>query len=326
MRKPKFISPSSLARWEDRREEFYKIYLSDVRTEREPQVNYMATGSAFDAFVKSQIHSDIFGKSQTEGGQFDRQKLFEDQVEEHIRDEVWEMATFLWDQYQLTGAYAALLADIVASPYAPEMEFTVKREVNGVPIMGKPDLRYVTKQFVHVVCDWKVNGSYSNYGVSPVQGFQISRFFKKEALKTETHKKYLPITYKDVEVNQNTLDTFSKDWATQLSMYAWCLGEEPGDEEYVVRMEQIAVRPRAAGGKTVKCVTHMSRIPQMFQLGVMKRIMDCWNAIETGHIFTDLTLEQSIEHCELIDRKLQIPLGLHPVMNEYLVEKGPRFK
>lgn len=324
MRKLKYISPSALARWEDRREEFYKIHLSEVRTERSPQEVHMAAGSSFDAFVKSNIYSAVHGSAV--GTQFAFDNIFESQVESHIRDEALEMGKFLFDRYAAFGAYANLLKDILDAPAAPQMEFTVEATVNGIPLMGKPDLRYVTREFVHVIADFKVNGSYSNHGVSPVQGYKLCLSEKKGSIVTETHKKYSPITYKDVEINANPLSEFSVDWATQLTMYAWCLGEEPGDEDYVVRMEQLACRPKAAGGINVKIATHMSQIPSAFQLSVMRRIMDCWECVQRDHIFTDLTPEQSREHCEMIDQKSQIPLGLHPVMNEYLTEKAPRFK
>jgi hypothetical protein len=326
MRAPKHISPSSLARWEDRREEFYIMHLSEVRTERSPQQIYMAAGSAFDAFVKSRIHRDVFGEQKTKGSPYELATIFESQVESHVRDEAYKLGEYLMSVYIKTGAYSNLIADILKCNQPPQMEFSVYGTVNGVPITGKPDLRYVTKEFVHVIGDWKVNGSYSDYGVSPVQGYQRALSLKKDEIKTEVHKKYLPNLYKGVEINANGLDTFSPDWATQLTMYAWCLGEEPGDADYVVRMEQLACRKNKNGDLNVKVATHMSQIDQRFQMDVMRRLMDCWTAIQKGHIFTDLTLEESIEHCEMIDKKLETPFGLHPVMNQYLAEKTPRFK
>ena len=327
MRKPKALSPSALARYEDRREEFYIRYMSEIRTERDPQEVYMAAGSSFDAFVKARIHEDLFGVGSSKGTPYEFETLFEKQVEPQCRDSARDMGQFLMDKYINTGAYALLLKDLLASPVPPTFEFKVEAVVNGVPIMGYPDLYYFSPELVKIICDWKINGSYSKHGVSPVQGFQTSRYFKKGELTTETHKKFIPVMYKDVEVNQNGLDQFSRDWATQLTIYAWCLGEEPGDEDYIVRMEQAACRPNnKEGGINVKWVTHMSRIDQRFQMEVIRRLMDCWTSIEKGHIFTDLDYEQNVEHCELIDRKLQIPMGLHPVMNKYLAEKGPRFK
>ena len=287
----------------------------------------MAAGSGFDAFVKNRIYRDVFGETAVKGTPYEMPQIFEAQVEEHIRDEVYAMSAHLFDYYVNCGAYAALLAEIMKSPSEPQMEFTVKAVVNGIPILGKPDLYYFTPEMVKVICDFKINGSFSKWGVSPVQGFQSSRYFKKNELIVEKHKKYVPITYKDLEVNETGLENFSEDWATQLSLYAWCLGEEPGDENYVVRMEQMACRPnKKAGGLNIKVATHMSRISARFQYNVMRRLMDCWSNIEAGHIFTDRTLEESQEHCEMLDLKFQTPLGLHPVMNQYLTEKNPRFK
>lgn len=324
-RMPKGLSPSALARWEDRREEYYERYISPVRSPRPPQVNYMAVGSAFDAFVKSEIHSMVFGDAMTKGSQFDFQRLFESQVEEHIRDNVFKKAEFLFSEYKKTGAFGELAHEILKSPYAPEMEFQVETVVNGVPIFGYPDLRYVTRELVHVITDFKVNGSYSKHGVSPVQGYKRAVSLKKDgSLKEEVHKKYRPKQFKDIELSENCLSDFSRDWATQLTMYAWCLGEKPGEEDYVVRMEQLACRP----DNKVKFATHVSQISGRFQFDVMRRLVEAWGFIEKGHIFTDLAFEENLEHCELIDQRLQIPLGLHnnAAANKYLRPEVPRFK
>lgn len=327
-RVPKFISPSSLGRWEDRREEFYERYITPVLREKEPQVNYMAVGSAFDAYVKSSIHSAIFGDAATKGSPFEFETLFEKQVEPHVRDEVLKRSTFLWDKYRSLGAYANLLTDIVDSPYAPEMEFKVTKEINGVPIMGYPDLRYITRQLVHVIADFKVNGSFSKHGVSPVQGYKRALSFAKKdgSIKEEVHKKFVPKQFKDVVISENCLGDFERDWATQLTIYAWCMGETPGHEDFVVRMEQIACRPNR-NELNVKVATHMSQISGRFQMEVMRRLIECWSFVKKGHIFTDLSYEDNLEHCDLLDKQYQIPLGLHgPVANKYLCEKGIRIK
>lgn len=331
MRKIKAISPSSLATWEYNREEYYLKYLAEDRPARPPQEIYMAAGSSFDAFVKSEIHLQVFGPGQNRGSQYEFQTIFESQVEPQCRDEALKMGEFLFKRYVHSGAMKSLMDDINASPYAPQMEFQIEKEVNGVPLLGKPDLRYITPMGVHVIADWKVNGAYSTWGVSPVQGFKCSRSYdrKTSSWKTESHKKYFPKQHGDIEVNINCLSDFSPDWATQLTMYAWCLGEEPGDENFVVRMEQFACRPggiRSDGELQTKIVTHMSNICGRFQMNVMQRLLEMWSALERGHIFTDMTLEQSIENCEMVEKKAALPLGLHPALNFSLTEKGPRFK
>lgn len=331
MRVFKAISPSSLSLFESNREEFYLKYLSEQRPERPPQEIYMAAGSSFDAFVKSQIHRDVFGAEATKGTAYEFDTIFQSQVEPQCREAALEMGKYLMDKYVQSGAYNALITDILMSPAPPRMEFEVKKIVNGIPLLGKPDLRYLTPFGLHIISDWKVNGSYSSHGVSPVQGYKLCRSFDAKAACWETtaHKKYFVKQVKDLEVNENCLSMFSEDWATQLTIYGWCLDEIPGDENFVVRMEQFACRPggvRSDGSLQVKIATHMSTISPRFQMDVMRRLIEMWTAISTGHIFTDMTLEQSIANQEMVEAKARIPLGLHPALNQALCERGPRWK
>lgn len=325
---PKYISPSSLALWESNRTEFYTRYLSPVRRPRAPQEDYMAMGSAFDAFVKSAIHTAVFGVAQTKGSKFEFETLFETQVEPHVRDVCLERSRDLWDQYQGSGSYAFLLADILASPYAPQMEFTSEAEIQGVPISGKPDLRYITKNHIHVLGDWKVNGSMSKTGASPVQGYKIARNNYDAKKPTEVHPKYKPLTFKDLEINEAYLNEFSTDWADQLAMYGWTCGEPVGSEEFVIRMEQVACRPvKTRPLPRAKFATHMSRIEGRYQEQLIHRLHDCWNTIQSGHIFTDMSREESDERCEMLDGESQTPKALmNPVLAGYSNERPTRFK
>ncbi len=324
---PKYISPSSLSLWESNRTEFYIRYLTANRRPRAPQEDYMAMGSAFDAFVKSAIHTAVYGEAATKGSQFDFEKLFETQVEPHIRDTVLERSRDLWEQYNESGSYGYLLADIIASPYEPQMEFTVAESVQGVPLSGKPDLRYVTASHIHVLADFKVNGSMSKTGASPVQGYKIARNNYDLKKPTETHKKYVPLDFRGLEINAGYLDEFSPDWADQLAIYSWTLGEPVGSEEFVTRMEQVACRPVLTRPlPRAKFATHMARISSRYQEQLMHRIHDCWNTLQSGHIFTDMSREDSDARCELLDQNIEMPAALmNPVLAGYANETT-RFK
>lgn len=324
---PKYISPSSLAKWESNRTEFYQYYLCEHRNPRALQEVYMAVGSGLDAFTKSAIHTAIYGVNATKGSQFDFEKLFETQVEAHCRDEVMLRAQHLFDQYVKSGAYGALLADIVASPYAPQMEFTTAAEIQGVPISGKPDLRYITREHVHVLSDWKVNGSTSASGASPEQGYKIARNCYDPKKNGEVHKKYEALQFRDVEINARYLNEFCDYWADQLAMYAWTMGEPVGSEEFVIRMEQVACRPvKGEPLPRAKFATHMSRIEKRYQEKLMMRIHDCWNTIKSGHIFTDMSREESDARCEMLDDQAQTPKAMmHPSLAAYAGETT-RFK
>lgn len=326
MRTPKYLSPSSIGKFESDRMTFYMRYLCDTRTPRPPQIDFMAVGSAFDAYTKHQIHRDIFGEAATKGGQYDRVKIFETQVDESMRDVASERGEDLFDQYVKCGSYGSLLADIAKSPYAPEMEFTVQSEIMGVPLLGKPDLRYITKEGVHVICDWKVNGSTSKTGASPTQGYSIARDIYDSRTNGKCHKKYSPVVYKDTIHDLTNLENRCDYWADQLAIYSWLLGEEVGSENFVVRMEQIACRPvKTRDLPRAKFATHMNKIGSDYQQEVMARASMCWATIQGGHIFTEMSREDSDEQCELLDGNAQTPVGLHPALDIYR-EETTRFK
>ena len=63
MKTIQYLSPSSIAKYKDNPDEFYMNYLSDKAPPRFPQTEPMAVGSSFDAYVKSYLHQQLFGKS-----------------------------------------------------------------------------------------------------------------------------------------------------------------------------------------------------------------------------------------------------------------------
>ena len=56
----------------------------------------------------------------------------------------------------LTGAFDELLAMLHKSKEPPRFEFEVRGDIKGVPIVGKPDCRFIHECGVHVILDWKV--------------------------------------------------------------------------------------------------------------------------------------------------------------------------
>lgn len=275
----------------------------------------MAMGSGFDARVKSAIHTTVFGEAATKGSPYEFECIFEKQVEPHVRDVVLERSADLFNQYVASGAYGELLGDIVHSPFAPEMEFSVRGDIEGVPLLGKPDLRYITKSHLHVIADWKVNGSMSKTGASPVQGYKRCLDYGSKT-HGKSHKKYRPLSFRDEEINEAYLEEFDADWADQLAIYSWLLGESIGSEDFVIRMEQVACRPvKDRDLPRAKFATHMSRISKSHQEALMARIKMCWQTVTSGHIFTDLSREESDNMCEMLDGKAKTPVGLHPALD-----------
>lgn len=324
MREIKYLSPSSLAKFYDNRIEFYTRYLCDVKSERRPQEGYMGVGSGFDAFVKHNIYRDIFGAEAVKNSEFDFDTIFTKQVEEHNRQESLMLASDIWGQYVESGAYDRLRSDIAASPYAPEMEFRISGTVGGVPMLGLPDLRYVTSDGVHVICDFKVNGSTSKTGSSPFVGYAMCLDTYNSRTHGKSHRKFSPMKVGSLTINATPLEQICDYWADQLSTYAWLLGEEVGSEQFVIRMEQICMRPvKARDLPRGKFATHLNRVSSGHQTWLLKRYQEAWDAIQSGHIFSDLTVEESRLKCSELDEAAKIPAGVFPALRRS--QSAPRF-
>jgi len=324
MRVPKALSPTSVRKFFENRQDFYLQYLSENKNPRPPQPDYMSVGAGVDACVKSQICYDVFGT--TKGTEFEFEKLFETQVEAHARDFTLPRCKDIWYQYVECGAYASLRDDVLGSPQEPEMEFRVVRTVGGVPMIGYPDLRYIDRRDIHVVCDFKVNGSTSKTGASPFQGYKVARDCYGSNTHGKSHKKYEPLDFNGLEINATSLDEVCDYWADQLSTYSWLLGEEVGSQDFVVRMEQFAMRKvKSRELPRGKFVTHLNRISASYQNEVLEQYRLAWRLINSGHIFTALTREKSDELCETLDRSAETPKGMFGALhrdNDFAHFKG----
>jgi len=305
MRIPTYLSPSSLALWESDPEEFYLKHLAEVRTPKIPQTNYMAVGSAFDAYVKSELHTALFGTKADLKFEFDA--IFSDQVEEHNRDFGLAAGEYIFKCYKRTGAYAELLKELEQSEFAPQFEFRLDGQVNGVPLMGKPDCRYIHKEGAHVILDWKVNGFCSKWGSTPYKYYAVIRDgwgaddAKSSRSNNKSYKNFDPMTCKSIIISSHYLDETCKDWADQLSIYAWMLGEKVSDENVIVCIDQIVCKPRELQFPLLRIANHRSRISAHWQIGLVERLTKCWAAIQSGYIFTDVTREENDSRCDVLE-------------------------
>jgi hypothetical protein len=297
MRIPRYLSPSSLSLWESNREEFYLAHLAETRSPKMPQRDYMAVGSAFDAFVKSALHSAIFGEGNDPQFQFDA--IFVDQVEEHNRDFCRKAGLYVFECYKLSGAYQDLLIELEKSEFAPQFEFRLDKTIDGVPLMGKPDCRYIHESGAHIILDWKVNGFCSKYGSTPYKYYSMIRDGWDRAVAKPSrgcnrpHKGYKSLgTHHGIEIGSHYLEDTCKDWADQLSIYAWMLNEKVGDENVIVCIDQIASKRREGKFPLLRIANHRCRISTGWQNQLMQRLTSCWKTIQSGYIFTDEMSEE----------------------------------
>lgn len=196
MRIPKYLSFSALSQFESDKDEFILKYLADERPPREMQGKPASVGSAFDARTKSVLYERYYGAGyMPEKYSFDA--LFAAQVEEHNRDFAREAGEYVYQSYLLSGMFDVLTAILDKAIEPPQFEFTVEREVGGVPLLGKPDGYAKLPNGKSVVLDWKVNGYCSNSAVSPNAGFQLCldgyKALKPSQSHNKPHKSFVPV-------------------------------------------------------------------------------------------------------------------------------------
>jgi hypothetical protein len=307
------LSPTSLHVWESDPEDFYVRYLADERKPRDPQTGAMAVGSAFDAFVKCNLHQHLFGNDGD--GEYDLDTLFDKQVEdEEIRPWAWLAGEYAFNCYRTWGCYDELLAELEQSEEDPRFEFELRGEVGGVPLVGKPDLWY--KRNVQVVYDWKVTGFCSAHPQSPKKFYKLCRdcWGEDRAKPTrgggqpKAHKGYEEIDHHGHKIGKHFLGEVNKTWADQLCIYSWMLGVEVGDDDVVVGLDQLACKPspdvEVERFPLIRVAQHRCRISEEWQTTLLGRLQHCWAQIQSGHIFEDLTRADSDARCEVLDMQV----------------------
>ena len=304
MRIPRSLSYSSLSLFERDREEFYLQKLAENAAPRFPQGQPAAAGSAFDAYVKSKISDDLFGGRP----QFEFQTIFEAQVEVQNRDFALEAGRYIFDCYGKCGAYADLLKLLQESVVEPRMEFSVDGLVGDVPFTGKPDLRFILDRGegqIDCIYDFKVKGFCSKYSTSPSKGYALCRdAFEGKASRSQNkeHPNYLAYNHRGLSINVSYMEVCNPTYADQLSLYGWLLGEQVGDDNIVLGIEEIVAKPSKDGTPpTLRVANHRARVSKDYQLKLVERVKAAWTQITTGHVFQDMTKEQNDDHCEVLE-------------------------
>jgi hypothetical protein len=294
--------------WDTKRDDFYITYLCDTRTERPPQTGPMAVGSSFDAYVKSFLVERLIGKQP----EFEFNTIFEQQVEPHNRDAARVEGKEVFDAYTKQGALADILLDLEGCVGKPRFETAIEGYVSSVsvalgdvPLLGKPDIFFITKKGARVIFDWKVNGFHSNYNVSPKPGY--IRLRSPGSDNGQSHKKAMVMDHQGMRIAvTHPLCTVEPDWAAQLSIYAWLLGEDVGSK-FIVAIDQIACGRNAVGQREFRVAQHRSLVTDTFQRKLFEKAHTAWYSIQSGHIFTDLTREESDAKCRTLDQMAASP-------------------
>jgi len=314
MRKLKYLSPTSIKKFYKDRADWYLQYMADNRPPRQPQTKPMSIGSAFDAFVKNYLVERLMGSVTPE---FEIDTIFEQQVEPHNRDWARVHGYYVFKTYKESGALAKLMTELELADSTPQFEFTVEARVAhesciaGVPLLGKPDV-FFRINGKPVIIDWKVNGYCSKSKTSPRKGYIYYLDGWKEAQHSrnhgQQHRNAMIVPMDGMMINAAiSLEETNVDWAEQLAIYSWVLGEPVGSE-VIVGIDQIcgqgAVPDIAERTDTITSVgfaQHRCKINVEWQKWWFQQIAGCWQIINSGHIFSDLTRAESDAKCERLN-------------------------
>lgn len=295
MRTPKYLSYSGMSLFFKDPEAFYIRYLTENRPPREPQNAPMSVGSAFDAYVKSHLYGRLVNKGEK---QYAFEALFEAQVEPQCRDVARVDGKEVFDFYKKCGALADLILDMEGCIGEPRFETEVTglvgitSKVGAVPILGKPDIFFITKTGARIIFDWKVNGFYSNSPPSPKPGYL--KIFPGMG----QHKDAVPFTHRGFTINsRHPLNMVEKDWAAQLSTYAWVLGEEIGSD-FITIVDQVVCNKHTRQHRIAR---HACIVQDTYQYKVYEQYHTCWSAIQSGHIFQNMSYDENINKMKTLD-------------------------
>lgn len=327
MRVPKYLSNTSITLFYKDRMEFYLKYLADHRPPKFKQTLPMSVGSAFDAYVKSYIVEKLFGRDRAVTDGYEIKHLLKLQVEEHNLEWATEAGRYTFECYKRSGALADLMIELELADAEPRFEFTKRLTIKDIPLLGKPDVWFVTKEGMHVLIDWKVNGYCAKRNVSPKKGYiKIMDGWDHKVTKPSKnhrapHKDAQILKVGGIMVNLGcNLEDVDATWAQQTTLYAWLMGEPIGSK-FIIGIDQIVAKPNGER-PLLRVARHRSRVTPEYQTELWNKIEHVWDTIQSGHIFDDMERDRSDARCRTLDEYHKAYEGTDP--NEKWFQEATR--
>lgn len=295
-----YLSPTSISKYYSDRRDFYLTYMVEPRPPRAPQTQPMSIGSAFDAYVKNYLVERLYGSNSKESDQFELAALLSTQVEAPHLSWATEHGRIVFDKYRASGALSDLMIELELASSPPRFEFTVKgvissTNVEGITLLGKPDLYFETADGCSVIYDWKVNGYCAKRSKSPARGYGKCR---TEAGICKMHRDYIGVVRSGIAVNVGMpFEDVSAIWASQLSIYSWLMGASVGSNT-IIGIEQIT----GGGGRPLRFASHRGIVSAVFQHDLLLRIERVWACLQREiPVFDDVSALESEAICEQLD-------------------------
>jgi hypothetical protein len=219
---------------------------------KEPQSFPAASGIAFDAYVKNWLASKC--KIECPSLQYMLREVSEE------RDQAILLGAKLLEGYEASGALGSLQMEGIKALALTHEDFAPG---TNVPIQTRLDA--ITGFGVH---DWKVKGAGAPGERSPTPGYV--RLY--DSLKgCRTNPSPHPRAYE-------AFDTIDPEWATQLTMYSWAIGQPIG--ESLASVDEVIV---GADGR-VRVACFRTRITEAFQRQVRDRLIEAWALIREERV------------------------------------------
>jgi hypothetical protein len=300
VRKPEYLSPSSLKQVERDPVAFYlaRCGPEEARPPKEQQIIQMCVGTAFDAFVKEAIGKELQIPCPP------LEELLKGIEEPSLRKDAMEIGGVLFKNYEKLGCLAALIKEGVREvdlkPERTVVPGTARqllgREMGGVPIFGYPDALLVMSDGTRVVLDWKTTTS-----GSPAPGY-LRRFHSQNPM----------MRYEAPhERHGEPLESLSQDWADQLATYSWLLRDHVGLGESFkpchAAIDQVVYK-LSEDKKTViqvQVAQYRTFISGPHQVELRERYKRAWDAIQEELLVQDPELIRLLNSDPLMARMMR---------------------
>ncbi len=298
---PSYYSPSSCSKFYQDRAEYYLMYLAKTRAPRMKSTPAMNLGNVYDSLVTHAIAVMFYGlsdvRTQTE---FSMETLMEACHEDHLdMDEQLAIAQDIFNQYKATGGFAALCAELrQADPGSIKMQQkSYYNSPKGYTLFGYMDISFTIGD-VLVVRDFKLNGYFSKAGITLIKNY-IDAFPKDVKRVKYPHKDVF--LSKHVCGLQFAFGCASKaipQYARQLATYGWALnGNKAPVENLLLGIEQVSCKRGSNRVPEIMFARTSNFIKPDAQLQLLKEYDFMHETIISGHIFDDLTREESDAKC-----------------------------
>jgi hypothetical protein len=287
-----YLSYSAFKLFEQDPEKYYLRYMTKNDAARDPQNHHMAVGSAVDAFIKAELYKRLIGKGDPA---FELQTLFEAQVESPQRDQAWVAGAKLFELYEKLGGLKNILECMRGCVGEPRFEKEIVGPVEGVIILGRPDIHYIHRMGARIVHDFKAQGWYAQTKAQPKPGYlKISPGGKAS-------RDCMPMLHKGFEINvTKTMNVSHLEWAEQLSMYAWTLGEQVGGD-FILTIDHFCCDQQ--GGEH-RLAWYAALCNSQWQREFFNRLKRAWEHIQQGHVFIGMSKAENDMKCSVLDNEV----------------------